>query len=600
MTYANAGIPVLLKEVDQAALDRGLATIRKNYANTVQKGRLTQQQMDERLARIEPTLTFDRFKEADIVVEAVFEGMALKKQVFAELDKVTRPDTILASNTSTLNIDEIASATSRPQQVIGHHFFSPANVMKLLEIVRGKQSSPSVIATSMELAKRLGKVGVLVGNCRGVRRQPHVRSVRPRGAVPGRGRCEDRGGRCRADGVRHGDGAARGPRPGRTGRGLAHPQGVRAPGAAGTKGVPGGRSAVRTGPLRPEDRGRLVSLRRRRAVVSRQTRTPRGSPRRRPTKPESRGGPSPRRRSSSGPFTPSSTKGRASWKKGSPCGPATSTSSTSTATVSLRLPRRADVVRRHRRIEEGLRPCLRVRAAAREDLVAGPAPGAARVPRARHSRTSIAKRPPHEALRMDLTALPITHRAVIPETYLDEMGHMNVMWYTHLFSLGAWGLFQLVGLNREYFEANQAGSFALDSALPLSEGSAGRAARHDSQSRAGSIREAVAHDSLHDDRRRTRRAGRDLGRRSDARGHAGAALVADATGHSGRDRPTPGSSRGPCLGRPGVRDHEGLRRETHMRDRNLADVLPPPGRPDRPARRGPVQTRRTIPEPDLE
>src|SRR5262249_19392167 len=166
MTYANAGIPVLLKEVAQDALDRGLATIRRNYTNTVQKGRLTQQQMDERLARIEPTLTYDRFQDADIVVEAVFEGMALKKQVFAELDKVARPDAILASNTSTLNIDEIASATSRPDRVIGHHFFSPANVMKLLEMVRGKKSGPDVIATSLELAKRLGKVGVLVGNCR--------------------------------------------------------------------------------------------------------------------------------------------------------------------------------------------------------------------------------------------------------------------------------------------------------------------------------------------------------------------------------------------------------------------------------------------------
>jgi 3-hydroxyacyl-CoA dehydrogenase len=166
MAYASAGIPVLLKEVNQEALDRGLATIRKNYASTVQKGRLTQQQMDERLARIEPTLTFDRFAEADIVVEAVFEGMALKKQVFAELDKVARPDAILASNTSTLSIDEIASATGRPRQVIGHHFFSPANVMKLLEIVRGKHTAPEVIATSMDLAKRLGKVGVLVGNCR--------------------------------------------------------------------------------------------------------------------------------------------------------------------------------------------------------------------------------------------------------------------------------------------------------------------------------------------------------------------------------------------------------------------------------------------------
>jgi 3-hydroxyacyl-CoA dehydrogenase len=166
MTYANAGIPVLLKEVGQEALDRGLAVIRKNYAATVQKGRLTQAQMDERLARIEPTLTYDRFREADIVVEAVFEGMALKKSVFAELDGVTRPDAILASNTSTLDVDQIASATGRPDRVIGHHFFSPANVMKLLEVVRGKKSAPDVIATSLELAKRLGKVGVLVGNCR--------------------------------------------------------------------------------------------------------------------------------------------------------------------------------------------------------------------------------------------------------------------------------------------------------------------------------------------------------------------------------------------------------------------------------------------------
>jgi 3-hydroxyacyl-CoA dehydrogenase len=167
MTYANAGIPVLLKEVSQEALDRGLATIRKNYAASVSKGRLTAAQMEQRLARIEPTLTYDRFGEADIVVEAVFEGMALKKQVFAELDRAARPDAILASNTSTLNIDEIASATSRSRQVIGHHFFSPANVMRLLEIVRGAQTSPTVIATSLALAKTLGKVGVLVGNCRG-------------------------------------------------------------------------------------------------------------------------------------------------------------------------------------------------------------------------------------------------------------------------------------------------------------------------------------------------------------------------------------------------------------------------------------------------
>jgi len=167
MNYVNAGIPTLLKESDQAALDRGLERIRGNYAATVQKGKMTQEQMDQRMRLIEPTLTYDKFKEADIVVEAVFEGMELKKQVFGELDKVARPDAILASNTSTLDIDQIAAATSRPAQVIGHHFFSPANVMKLLEIVRGKESSPETIATSMAVAKTLKKVGVLVGNCRG-------------------------------------------------------------------------------------------------------------------------------------------------------------------------------------------------------------------------------------------------------------------------------------------------------------------------------------------------------------------------------------------------------------------------------------------------
>jgi 3-hydroxyacyl-CoA dehydrogenase len=116
---------------------------------------------------ITPSLTYDGFDQADIIVEAVFEGMALKKQIFGELDRIAKPDCVLASNTSTLDIDEIASATTRPQMVIGHHFFSPANVMRLLEIVRGKATSKEVIATSMGLAKKLNKVGVLAGNCRG-------------------------------------------------------------------------------------------------------------------------------------------------------------------------------------------------------------------------------------------------------------------------------------------------------------------------------------------------------------------------------------------------------------------------------------------------
>ena len=152
---------------DQAALDRGMNTIRKNYANSVAKGRFTQQQMDDRMKLIKPTLTYDGFESADMVVEAVFEGMALKKQVFGDLDKICKKGAILASNTSTLSIDEIASATSRPESVIGTHFFSPANVMRLLEIVRGKATSKEVIATCMQLSKKLGKVGVLVGNCRG-------------------------------------------------------------------------------------------------------------------------------------------------------------------------------------------------------------------------------------------------------------------------------------------------------------------------------------------------------------------------------------------------------------------------------------------------
>jgi 3-hydroxyacyl-CoA dehydrogenase len=167
MVFANAGIPVLLKEVDQAALDRGLSNIRKNYANSVSKGRLTQQSADERLRLIQPTLSFDGFATVDMVVEAVFEGMELKKQVFAELNRVCKPGAILASNTSTLSIAEIASASSRPEFVIGTHFFSPANVMRLLEIVRGRATAKEVIATCMQLSKKLGKVGVLVGNCMG-------------------------------------------------------------------------------------------------------------------------------------------------------------------------------------------------------------------------------------------------------------------------------------------------------------------------------------------------------------------------------------------------------------------------------------------------
>jgi 3-hydroxyacyl-CoA dehydrogenase len=167
MVCANAGIPVVMKDSDQAALDRGLANIQKNYATSVKRGRFTQQQVDERMKLIRPTLAWEDFSNADLVIEAVFEGMALKKEVFKELDRVCKRGAILASNTSTLDIDEIAASTSRPEAVIGTHFFSPANVMRLLELVRGKKSSKEVIATCMGLAKKIGKVAVLVGNCRG-------------------------------------------------------------------------------------------------------------------------------------------------------------------------------------------------------------------------------------------------------------------------------------------------------------------------------------------------------------------------------------------------------------------------------------------------
>ena len=164
MNYANAGIPVLLKEVNQQALDRGMAVIRQNYAGTVKRGRLSEAQMEQRLAAIRPQLSYDGFEEADVITEAVFEGLALKKQVFSELDRMAKPEAILASNTSYLNIDAIASVTRRPEMVVGQHYFSPANVMRLLEIVRGRATSKEVLATSMALAKRLNKVAVVAGN----------------------------------------------------------------------------------------------------------------------------------------------------------------------------------------------------------------------------------------------------------------------------------------------------------------------------------------------------------------------------------------------------------------------------------------------------
>ncbi len=167
MNFANVGIPVYLLEVKQEALDKGIAIIRRNYENTAKKGRITSAQVAERMALIKPTLAYEDFGDVDLVIEAVFENMDVKKQIFGQLDKVCKQGAILASNTSTLDIDEIASATRRPEDVVGMHFFSPANVMKLLENVRGSKTSDEVKASVMAIAKRIRKVGVLVGNCYG-------------------------------------------------------------------------------------------------------------------------------------------------------------------------------------------------------------------------------------------------------------------------------------------------------------------------------------------------------------------------------------------------------------------------------------------------
>ncbi|MCL6483374.1 MAG: enoyl-CoA hydratase/isomerase family protein, partial [Janthinobacterium lividum] len=167
MNFANAGIAVTLLETRQEALDKGLATIRKNYENTAKKGKLTQEKAEQRIALVSGTLAYADIAQADIVIEAVFEELAVKEAVFKQLDAVMKPGAILASNTSTLDLDKIAAFTQRPQDVIGTHFFSPANVMKLLEIVRGAQTGKDVLATALALSKKLKKTGVVSGVCDG-------------------------------------------------------------------------------------------------------------------------------------------------------------------------------------------------------------------------------------------------------------------------------------------------------------------------------------------------------------------------------------------------------------------------------------------------
>jgi len=191
MNFLSAGIPVTIVETKQEALDRGLATIRKNYENTAKKGRLTMEEVEKRMALLTGSLAMEDLGDADLIIEAVFENMDIKKSVFGKLDGIAKQGAILASNTSYLNVDEIASATTRPDHVIGMHYFSPANVMRLLEVVRGEKTSKPVIATAMKIARKTGKVAALVGVCPGfvgnrmlAQRQREAQKLILEGAMP--------------------------------------------------------------------------------------------------------------------------------------------------------------------------------------------------------------------------------------------------------------------------------------------------------------------------------------------------------------------------------------------------------------------------------
>jgi 3-hydroxyacyl-CoA dehydrogenase len=191
MNFANVGIPVTIVEMKQEALDRGLGVIRKNYETTAKRGKLKPEDVETRMKLLTGALDLSALADCDLVIEAVFENMDIKKDVFGKLDKIVKQGAILASNTSYLDVNEIASATTRPEWVIGLHFFSPANVMRLLEVVRGAKTSKPVIATSMQLAKKIGKVAVLVGVCHGfvgnrmlAARQAQAQAMILEGAMP--------------------------------------------------------------------------------------------------------------------------------------------------------------------------------------------------------------------------------------------------------------------------------------------------------------------------------------------------------------------------------------------------------------------------------
>lgn len=191
MNFASVGIPVVILEQKQEALDRGLAVVRGNYQRSADNGRFPQEEVGERMDRLSGTLDMTAFADCDLIIEAVFEDMDLKKKIFTDLDRIAKPGAILATNTSALDIDEIASVTARPQDVIGLHFFSPANVMKLLEIVRADHTADDVIMTCMDLARTINKIATLVGVCPGFvgnrilfARQAQAQKLVSQGAMP--------------------------------------------------------------------------------------------------------------------------------------------------------------------------------------------------------------------------------------------------------------------------------------------------------------------------------------------------------------------------------------------------------------------------------
>jgi 3-hydroxyacyl-CoA dehydrogenase len=191
MNFLSAGIPVTIVEMAQDALDRGTGVMRKNYEASAAKGRFTGEQVEQMMGLLNPTLDFDALADCDLIIEAVYENMDVKKEIFGKLDTIAKPGAILASNTSYLNVDEIAAATLRPQDVVGLHFFSPANVMKLLEVVRGAKTAPDVLVTAMQVAKKIKKVAVVAGVCYGfignrmlIPRQLQAEALLMEGATP--------------------------------------------------------------------------------------------------------------------------------------------------------------------------------------------------------------------------------------------------------------------------------------------------------------------------------------------------------------------------------------------------------------------------------